>query len=80
MATVRATTPVRLVALDRTDFLAGVSSHARSTQAAEHLADERLPVDKRPEQDSNLRAYSLGVRPSPAAAEIDPPWGAGPSR
>ena len=54
-ATVRATTPVRLVALDRTDFLAGVSSHARSTRAAEHLADERLAADKRPEQDSNLR-------------------------
>lgn len=42
MATVRATTPVRLVALDRSDFLAGVSAHARSTRAAELLAAERL--------------------------------------
>jgi MFS family permease len=42
MATVRATTPVRLVVLDRSDFLAGVSAHARSTRAAELLASERL--------------------------------------
>ena len=42
MATVRATTPVRLVALDRNDFLAGVSAHARSTREAEHLAGRRL--------------------------------------
>jgi MFS family permease len=41
-ATVRAVTPVRLVALDRSDFLAGVSAHPRSTRAAERLADQRL--------------------------------------
>ncbi|MFL5878123.1 MAG: cyclic nucleotide-binding domain-containing protein, partial [Solirubrobacteraceae bacterium] len=42
MATVRAMSPVRLVVLDRTDFLAGVSAHARSARAAEGLADDRL--------------------------------------
>lgn len=42
MATVRATSPVRLVALARSDFLGGVSAHARSAQAAELLASERL--------------------------------------
>ena len=42
MATVRAITPVRLVTLDRDDFLGGVGAHARSTHAAERLAAERL--------------------------------------
>lgn len=42
MATVRAVTPVRLVTLDRDDFLGGVAAHARSTHAAERLAAERL--------------------------------------
>jgi len=42
MATVRSVTPVRLVVLDRDDFLGGVAAHARSTHAAERLAAERL--------------------------------------
>ena len=42
MATVRSVTPVRLVVLDRDDFLGGVSAHVRSTHAAERLAAERL--------------------------------------
>lgn len=42
MATVRSVTDVRLVALDRDDFLAGVSAHARSTHAAHRLASDRL--------------------------------------
>lgn len=41
-ASVRAVTPVRLVALDRADFIAGVSAHPRSSHAAERLADQRL--------------------------------------
>jgi MFS family permease len=41
MATVRASTAVSLVALDRADFLSGVGSHVRSSRAAEALARER---------------------------------------
>ena len=41
MATVRATTSVRLVVLDRGDFLAGVSAHARCSRAADRLATDR---------------------------------------
>ena len=43
-ATVRAVTPLQLVALDRDDFLDGVGSHAQSRRAAIALADERDPV------------------------------------
>lgn len=42
MATVLTTSPVRLVVLDRGDFLAGVSGHARSTREADRLAGGRL--------------------------------------
>jgi MFS family permease len=41
-ATVVATTPVVLYALDREDFLAAVTSHAPSTQAAEDVVSARL--------------------------------------
>lgn len=48
MATVVAATPVRLVELDRGDFVAGISAHARSTRAAEHLAEERSAKPREP--------------------------------
>ena len=48
MATVVAATPVRLVELDRSDFVAAVSAHARSTRAAEHLAEERSAKPREP--------------------------------
>jgi MFS family permease len=41
-ATVRAVTPVTVVALTRGDFLEGVGSHARSSHAAEAVVVERL--------------------------------------
>ena len=41
-ATVTAKTPVVLYALDREDFLAAVTSHAPSTQAAEDVVSSRL--------------------------------------
>lgn len=41
-ATVTAKTPVVLYALDREDFLAAVTSHAPSTQAAEEVVSARL--------------------------------------
>jgi CRP-like cAMP-binding protein len=46
MATVRAVTAARVLVLDRSTFLAGVSAHARSTHAAERLADERLQASE----------------------------------
>jgi MFS family permease len=41
-ATVRAVTPVSVVALTRDDFLEGIGSHARSSHAAEAVVVERL--------------------------------------
>jgi predicted MFS family arabinose efflux permease len=41
MATVRTRTDVRLVVLDRQEFLAGVGSHPRSATTAAHMAHER---------------------------------------
>jgi hypothetical protein len=41
-ATVRAATPVTVLALARADFLAGIGSHARSTSEAEAVVVERL--------------------------------------
>ncbi len=41
-ATVRAASPVSVVALTRDDFLEGIGSHARSTHAAEVVVLERL--------------------------------------
>lgn len=42
MATVRARTSLRLLALDRVDFLGGISSHTYTTLAAEGIVSERL--------------------------------------
>jgi MFS family permease len=41
-ATVRATTPVAVVAVARNDFLESIGSHARSTHEAETVVEERL--------------------------------------
>ncbi len=41
-ATVRATTPVTLLTLNRDEFLAGIGSHTRSTREAENVAAARL--------------------------------------
>jgi MFS family permease len=42
MATVRADTPLRLLTLDRVDFLAGIGSHVYTTIAADGIVAERL--------------------------------------
>jgi CRP-like cAMP-binding protein len=44
IATVRAKTPLRVIALERSEFMAGIAAHARSTSAAERLAAERSVV------------------------------------
>ncbi len=41
-ATVSAAGPATVFALDREDFLMAVSAHARASQAADRLAEERL--------------------------------------
>jgi len=42
MATVRACTPLRLLTMDRVDFLGGISSHRYTTLAADGIVAERL--------------------------------------
>ena len=43
IATVRARTALRLLALDRVDFVGGISSHAYTTLAADGIVSGRLP-------------------------------------
>jgi len=43
-ATVRARTDARLLALERDEFLAAVTGHARARDTAEHIATERLAL------------------------------------
>ena len=46
-ATVRATAPLRVVVLERSDFLEGVSAHGRSMREATSLADARsAPLER----------------------------------
>ena len=43
-ATVRALDDVRLYAIERDDFIAAVTGHAPSCEAAEHVVAMRLPA------------------------------------
>jgi hypothetical protein len=85
-ATVRATEPSRLYALDRDDFLVAVTGHSGVHAAGHTVADERLSrgvatrlVDDAPEPARSRRTAAVGERPertregAPPAPSLDPP-------